>query len=286
MKQKIGVFDSGVGGLTVVREIQKRLPQLSLIYFGDTARAPYGNRSKEELEAFGREIISFLLTREAELLVVACNTSSANVLAELQNASSVPLIGMIEAAVALAGRTAPYGKVGLLATQATVQSGAFERAVEVWNDRLQERSARPKGEASKLNLVISQACPDFVPLVEAGLAESPEAYRAAANYCEALRAAQVNAVILGCTHYPFLHKALRAALPGIMFIDPAQEVALHVEKALGLPAVPRRELKKTAFPATSRIEYYVSGEVELFCRVGNLFMEGKLKPDCVHQKKW
>ncbi|MCL1917562.1 MAG: glutamate racemase [Peptococcaceae bacterium] len=263
MGPKIGMFDSGVGGLTVACAVQERMPQSSLIYYGDTARAPYGCRSKEELYGFGREIVAFLLSHEVDVIVVACNTSSAQVLEELRAMCPVPMIGMVEAAIVMAGRLAPGKRVGLMATEATVASGAFERAAAVWNED------RPEGE--RLIWVASQACPDFVPLVEAGLADSREAWAAARVYGEGIVRARAEAVILGCTHYPFLRGGLRRSLgPDVALLDPAEEVAERVAALYECPAG-GDQAQCPGYNGKAR-KFYVSGDAELFWQVGKMFM--------------
>ncbi|MCL1790522.1 MAG: glutamate racemase [Peptococcaceae bacterium] len=278
MQPKIGMFDSGVGGLTVARAVRERLPQSSLIYFGDTARAPYGCRSKEELMVFGQEIIGFLISRQVDVVVVACNTSSAHVLEELREVCSVPVIGMIDAAIALAGRCAPGKRVGVLATEATVASGAFERRAMQWNEE------RP--EAERLVWTVSQACPRFVPLVEAGLSDSAEALAAARAYGEAILRTKTEAVILGCTHYPFLRGALRACLgPDVLLLDPADEVAKFVAHgAFGGVRGLRfedREIGQGAEPPNVR--YYVSGSTDLFWQAGRVLMGEGFARELVRQ---
>jgi glutamate racemase len=308
------MFDSGVGGLTVARAVRERLPQSPLIYFGDTARAPYGGRNKEELRVFGQEIVGFLMSRKVDVVVVACNTSSAHVLDELRQMCSVPVIGMIDAAIALAGRRAPGKRVGLLATEATVASCAFERRAMLWNE------GRP--ETEKLVWTVAQPCPRFVPLVEAGLSDSAEALAAAQVYGEAILRTGTEAVILGCTHYPFLRGVLRACLgPDVLLLDPADEVAKFVVRETGEAAIgevrdPKFEVREAVgevrgskfevreageeaggadAPLSDEVmaarargecpgaQYYVSGSAELFWQAGRVLMGEGFERQMVRQ---
>lgn len=234
----IGMFDSGVGGLTVMKEILEQLPDVRIVYFGDTARVPYGNRSREELIRFGEEIITFLISQGAEAIVVACNTSSANAIPVLKERFDIPLIGTIEPGARLAVKTTKNGKIGLIATEATVRSKAYSSAVSrvlakgVLPEDLELREAWQRGE-QPISLVKAQACPLFVPLVEAGLANSPEAQGIARTYLAGLESAEVDALILGCTHYPFLVPVIGNILGNkIQLVDPAQPMLEELRRVL------------------------------------------------------
>ncbi|MGQ9511263.1 MAG: glutamate racemase [Thermaceae bacterium] len=208
----IGVFDSGVGGLTVLRALRERLPREDFLYFGDTARVPYGQKPLEMVRRFAWEITGFLLREGVKAIVIACNTASSAALPELAEALSVPVFGVLEP-VALEAQ--PHGKVGLIGTTATVKSRAYERF---------------------LSLSWSKACPLFVPLVEEGLWEDPVALLVAQHYLEDAPK-DLEALILGCTHYPFLKDTIQKVLPGVRLIDSAQATAKAVSaqlEALGL----------------------------------------------------
>lgn len=224
-RDTVGVFDSGVGGLTVVAEIRRRLPGLDIVYFGDTARVPYGNKSPETVRRYSREIAHFLVERGVAHLVVACNTSSALALEELEATCAVPVMGMIRPGAEAAVAATRTGRVGLIGTRATVASGAYEAAV---------RALDPAVSVSAI------ACPLLVPLVEEGWAEDPVADAVVERYLAPLRAAAVDTLILGCTHYPALVPALqRAAGPGVTLISSsgAAAEALARERA-ALPPRP------------------------------------------------
>jgi len=221
----VGVFDSGVGGLTVVAEIRRRLPGLDVVYFGDTARVPYGNKSPQTVRRYSREIAHFLMGRGVGHLVVACNTSSALALPELEAACPVPVLGMIRPGAEAAVKATRSGRIGLIGTRATVASGAYEQAVRALDPDVQ---------------VFAAACPLLVPLVEEGWAEDPVADAVVARYLAPLCEAGVDTLILGCTHYPALVPALRrAAGPSVCLISSsgAAAEALANERA-GLPASP------------------------------------------------
>lgn len=215
----IGVRDSGVGGLTVAREIKKQLPHARLLYFADTANVPYGDRTPGEVRLFALSITEFLIQQGAQIVVFACNTSSAYALQIAKKRFDVPLWGMIEpgARAAIAANAASAGSrgapVGVLATSATVQSRMYSR----WIENLQPGTR-----------TIEVACPQFVPLVEGEHSDSQAALDASAEYLEPLLQAGVRTVILGCTHYPLLLPALRSVAPHICFVDPAEYVAREI----------------------------------------------------------
>jgi glutamate racemase len=202
----IGVFDSGVGGLTVARRIAAALPNERIIYVADQAHVPYGGRPLEEIRAFAGDISAFLFAEGAKSVVMACNISSATALEDVRARSSRDrAFGVIEPGARAALDATVRGKIGVLATAGTVASRAYTMTLS--------RLASVE--------VTEVACPDFVPLVEAGLADSPEAIAAAGRYLAPILAAGADVVVLGCTHYPFLLNALETVAPGVRFIDPA-----------------------------------------------------------------
>ena len=204
----IGVFDSGVGGLTVVAELRRRMPWPDIFYFGDTARVPYGNKSPETVLRYSLEIGRFLVAQGISHLVVACNTSSAVALEALEREMPVPVLGMIEPGARAAAARTRNGRVGLVGTRGTVASGAYPRAVH---------RIRPEIE------VFSQACPLFVPLVEEGWSDGPVVLEVAHRYLDALLARGIDTLILGCTHYPVLTPILhQVAGPGVVLLSSAE----------------------------------------------------------------
>lgn len=218
----IGIFDSGLGGLTVARAIFERLPHESTVYFGDTARVPYGPKSPETVRRYSLEILQWLLGQGVKAVVIACNTSTAHALQALRDASPVPVVGVIEpgARAAIAGSR---GRVGVIGTAGTIASGAYRRAIE---------ARAPDFE------VVQQPCPLFVPLVEEGWFDHPAARLIAAEYLRPLRDAAVDALVLGCTHYPLLKPLLQAEMgPDVRLIDSGEETARALEEILARHAI-------------------------------------------------
>lgn len=279
----IGMFDSGVGGLTVMQEMASHFPDVEIIYFGDTARVPYGNRTVQELLRFGEEIISFLIGQGAEGIIVACNTSSAMVLNALQERFPVPMVGMIEPGSRLAVEETAGGRIGLIATEATVRSKAYASGIS----KALARGCVPHNvrlfkdwrEGKKtIGLVGSEACPLFVPLIEAGLANSEEARGIARTYLAPLQKAGIDTLILGCTHYPFLSGVIREIMPEVKLVDPAQAVMEEVEKMLA-------ELdRRGGTNGEKEDRYFVSGDAELFKKVGNTLLKKAITN--VEQVRW
>ena len=207
----IGVFDSGIGGLTTVRELFSRLPRESVVYFGDTARLPYGNKSKETVTRFSLEIASFLVRQHVKCIVVACNTSSSHALDALRERFGVPVIGVIEPAARAAVSSSSRGRIGVVGTLATVGSNAYHDAIL----RLAPRA-----------MVQQRACPLFVPLVEEGWLDHDVTRMVANEYLSELKAADLDSLILGCTHYPMLAPLLKSAMGGnVRLIDSGAEAA-------------------------------------------------------------
>lgn len=207
----IGLFDSGVGGLTVARRLAELAPSESLLYFGDSARCPYGSRPLAEVRRFGLEILDILRTQGVKLVAVACNTSTAAGVPEAARDCPFPVLGIIEPGARLAAGASRSGRVGVLATAGTVQSGAYQKAIAAADPAIQ---------------VFAQGCPPLVPLVEAGQVDGPEAEAAVALCLAPLLAARVDTLVLGCTHYPALAPVIqRLAGPGVRLVDPAEQVA-------------------------------------------------------------
>ena len=214
----IGVFDSGIGGLTVVSALRRLLPAESIFYLGDTARVPYGGRSAVTIERYSFELTGLLLAEHAKVIVVACNTASALAVPRLQDALKVPVIGVILPGAKAAVEATKTGKVGVIGTRATIASGAYERALHKLAPHLR---------------VTAIACPLLVPLIEEGLLEDPLTDQHIRRYLEPLLAAGIDTLILGCTHYPLLHNAIsRVAGPGILLVDSAQNCALATRDLL------------------------------------------------------
>ena len=213
----LGLFDSGVGGLTVLRSILRRHGSVPTVYLGDTARVPYGSRSPAEIRFIAAEVVAWLKLQEVSTVVMACNTTNALARDVAEGQAGVPVVGLIGAAAAMVRES----RVGVLATPATVASGAYRESIEALNPG---------------TLVVQQACPRFVPLIESGDLSSQELRREALNYLNPLLEASVEAIILGCTHYPLLEPLLRSLLPPeVRLIDPAEGVARQLDALLGTP---------------------------------------------------
>lgn len=252
----IGVFDSGIGGLTVVREIMARMPYEKMVYLGDTARVPYGVRAPETVRRYALEGARFLLERDIKLLVVACNTVSAVGLSEITAITSIPVLGVIEPGARTACKTTRAGKVGVIGTEATVRSGAYAAAI---------------GREAPGIEVKSKSCPLFVPLVEEGWLEGEVPEMVAAKYLTGLKDWGMDTLVLGCTHYPLLKKMLNNVMGTDMrLIDSAHETALEVESLL------RASGMLLADPSDNRgrgtLELCVTDSPEKFAEVGGRFL--------------
>ncbi len=252
----LGVFDSGIGGLTVARALFERLPHESVIYFGDTARVPYGPKSPDTVRRYSAEILAFLLQRGVKAVVVACNTSTAHALRHLQERSPVPVVGVIEPGARAAVAATNTGTIGVIGTAGTIASGAYERAIT---------ALRPDAR------VHAQPCPLFVPLVEEGWFEHPAAELIAREYLEPLKRANVDVLVLGCTHYPLI-KPLLARVMGaeVKLVDSAEETATAVAREL-------ERLDLLANGSSHDHRFVVSDDEPHFRKVGALFLGEKLK---------
>ena len=214
----IGVFDSGVGGLTVVNALRRLLPAESIFYLGDNARIPYGNKGAATVTRYSFELSGLLLAEDAKAIVVACNTATALAVPRMQEMLRVPVVGVIAPGAAAAVAATRSGKIGVIGTHATIASGAYERALRKLDPALE---------------ITGKACPLFVPLIEEGLLEDPLTDQHIARYLGPLLETGIDTLILGCTHYPLLQHAIaRLAGPGIRLVDSAQNCALAVRELL------------------------------------------------------
>ncbi len=249
----IAVFDSGLGGLTVVRALRERLPSESLIYFGDTARVPYGSKSAEAVTRFTREIFHFLLRFEPKSIVVACNTASAVAVPELADEFDVPVVGTVEPGAAAAAEAADGGLVAILATEATIASNQYRNAINRCNPRIP---------------VVQKACPLFVPLVEEGREDRDPVVRlAVAEYLEAVRRLRPAVAVLGCTHYPILRGAIAEYLgEGVVLIDTADATSAAVADLLD------RAGALSPDGARGRLFCYVSDNTQRFQSLSTRFL--------------
>jgi len=214
----IGIFDSGIGGLTVAHAVMQQLPRESVTYFGDTARVPYGPKSPETVRRYSLEIASFLVQQQIKTLVVACNTATAHALPALRESLTIPVIGVIEPGARAAVRATRNGHVGVIGTAGTIKSGAYERALRALEPGLR---------------ITARACPLFVPIVEEGWIDHEATRLIAREYLEPLLREEVDAVVLGCTHYPLLKAVIADVLgPDVALIDSAEETARETAAVL------------------------------------------------------
>ena len=242
----IGVFDSGVGGLTVAREISRQLPYENIVYFGDTARVPYGSKSQNTIIRFSEQIIRFLRTKQVKAIVIACNTASALALDAVKDEFDLPIIGVVIPGARAAVEATTNGKVGVVGTEATVQSGMYTKVIQGMNPNIE---------------VIEKACPLFVPLVEEGFKEHIVTREIIEYYLESMRNTDIDAMILGCTHYPLLRSKIREYMGDkIQIVNPAYETALELKKLLSRLDLASNEVAQEEFP----YRFYVSDLAEKF----------------------
>ncbi len=214
----IGVFDSGVGGLTVMREIMYQMPEEKIVYFGDTARVPYGNKSRENIIRYSKQIIRFLQTQNVKAIVIACNTASALALEEVQKDLDIPIIGVVRPGAKVAAATTENNRIGVIATQATIGSEIYTRVIQENHPDIQ---------------VFGKACPLFVPLAEEGWTQDAITEEVARRYLAELQEKDIDTLILGCTHYPLLRKVIGKVMgESISLVNPAYETALELKQLL------------------------------------------------------
>lgn len=247
----IGVFDSGVGGLTVVHAIRERLPAESIVYLGDTARVPYGPKSPETVRRYAAEAADFLLDQGVKLIVIACNTATARAADDVASRVEVPVLGVIEPGAAAAVRASRFGRIGVIGTQGTIESGSYERLI---------KRLRPDA------VVQSAACPLFVALAEEGWTDGDVARLTAERYLGPLLAEEIDTLVLGCTHYPLLKPLLARVAEGVELIDSAEATAAAVAALLD-------ELHLSADAgAPPAAHYFVTDDARRFGAVAELFL--------------
>ena len=253
-KTPVGVFDSGVGGLTVAREIARQLPNENIVYFGDTARVPYGSKSQNTIIRFSEQIIRFLKTKQVKAIVIACNTASALALDAVRDEFGIPIIGVVIPGARAAVEATKNRKIGVVGTDATVQSGMYTKIIQ--------------GMAPDVT-VIEKACPLFVPLVEEGFKEHVVTQEVIEYYLESMRSTDIDAMILGCTHYPLLRSKIREYMgEEIQIVNPAYETARDLKRILN-----EQDMENDgATEEHSRYSFYVSDAAEKFRRFANTVM--------------
>ncbi len=253
----IGVFDSGVGGLTVAREIMRQIPGERIIYFGDTARVPYGSKSRDTIIRFSRQIVNFLMTKEVKAVVVACNTASSLALETLQPEMDIPVIGVVIPGAKVAAESTSNGKIGVIATESTIDSGLYTRVI---------REFRPDAE------VYGKACPLFVPLVEEGWLKDPVTVEVAKRYLDLLLETGIDTLVMGCTHYPLLRDTLAQVLgEQVMLVNPAYETARELKRLLEAEGI-LNDGPLPADDAEDRYRFYVSDAASKFREFANTIL--------------
>ncbi len=248
----IGVFDSGVGGLTVAREIMRQIPNEKIIYFGDTARVPYGSKSKETVTRFSRQIVRFLQSFQVKTIVVACNTASAYALDELEKETDIPMIGVVKPGAKTAVQVTRNGKIGVIATEATIGSRIYSKYIQELNENV---------------TIYGKACPLFVPLVEEGLWQDPVTDEIAKRYLTELIDIDIDTLILGCTHYPLIRSTLgRIMGEKVTLVNPAYETARELRELLCKKGILNEEPPELG---DNQYQFYVSDGAEKFKQFAN-----------------
>lgn len=253
----VGVFDSGIGGLTVAQEVIRQLPHESVVYFGDTARVPYGPKSPETVRRYSREIAAFLKEQGVKSIVIACNTATAHALSALRDELEMPVIGVVEPGARAAVAATQTGHIGVIGTVGTIKSGAYERAI---------RALHPDV------MITARACPLFVPLVEEGWTDHDATRLVAREYLEPLIAADVDTLVLGCTHYPLLKPLLRDVLgSSVRLIDSAEETAAETARTLAGAGM------VAAADAEPTYRFVASDDPLQFLQLGQRFLGGTME---------
>lgn len=244
----IGVFDSGVGGLTVVKEIMNQIPGESIVYFGDTARVPYGSKSKATITGYTRQIVKFLQAQHVKAIVIACNTASAFALEAVSAEIDIPMIGVIKPGAAMAARTTKNGHIGVIGTEGTIQSRIYNEYLSATNPQVQ---------------VFGKACPLFVPLVEEGWIDDPVTYEVVSRYISEFRPYDIDTLVMGCTHYPLLRNIIQKVVgEKVNLVNPALETAKSLKELLKEQGI----LNEVGMPEH---HFYVSDGAEKFRQFAN-----------------
>ena len=253
----IGVFDSGIGGLSVLKQFLRFLPYEKYIYLGDTARVPYGNKSPETVIEYSLEASRFLISKDVKLIVIACNTASSVALDIVREAVDIPVIGMIYPAAQAALRASASGNIGIIGTRATIASKAYESAL---NKLSENRTLK----------VFSQACPLFVPIVEEGWLRHQATRIIAEEYLASLIDKNIDTLVLGCTHYPLLSQIISEIMPGITLIDSGEHASVNAVRVLGESGMLADEREEYNF--TPETDFYVTDIHSTFYEVAQRFL--------------
>jgi glutamate racemase len=253
----IGVFDSGIGGLTVAHEVIRQLPHESIVYFGDTARVPYGPKSPDTVRRYSREIAAFLRDQGVKGIVIACNTATAHALETLRGEMDMPVIGVVEPGARAAVAATRDGHIGVIGTAGTIKSGAYERAIRALDPNV---------------MVTPRACPLFVPMVEEGWIDHEATRLVAREYLEPMLEAEIDTLVLGCTHYPLLKPLLRDVLgSSVRLIDSAEETAAETARTLDVEGLSARD------DAEPTYRFVASDDPLQFLQLGQRFLGGTME---------
>lgn len=255
----IGVFDSGIGGLTVAREIMRQMPRERIVYFGDTARVPYGNKSQDTVIRYSRQIIRFLRTKQVKAIVIACNTATACALETVEKDLDIPIIGVIHAGAKAAVEATKNRKIGIIGTEATIRSGVYTELMKQMDPAIE---------------VTGKPCPLFVPLVEEGLLHDSVTDEIASRYLASLKEKYIDTLVMGCTHYPLLRSTLgRLMGEDVTLINPAYETAMELRSLL-------EEKDLACLPGEAegeKYQFFVSDMAEKFKSFATAILPGKVK---------
>jgi glutamate racemase len=256
VQQAIAILDSGVGGLTVVKEVMRQLPQEKIIYFGDTARSPYGSRQADEVRFFTHQIVEYLIQFNPKMIVIACNTATAVAIEDIRAKVTVPVLGVISPGARAAIKISTSGIVGVIGTEGTIRSKAYEQAL---------KSISPNME------VYSQACPKLAPLVEKGLFDAEEAVQIVEQSLAPLRSNPMDCLILGCTHYPFLAPMISRIMgPNVELISSADETAREISTILSHSGM------LSDIETVPIHQFFCSGEPELFKQIAQNWLKEQI----------
>lgn len=257
-ERPIGIFDSGVGGLTVAREVMRNIPDERIVYFGDTARVPYGSKSKETILRYSRQIVRFLRLQDVKAIVVACNTASAFALEEIRHEIDIPIIGVVKPGAKVACAATKNNRIGVIGTKGTISSGLYTEFI---------RHIKPDAE------VIGKACPLFVPLVEEGMLKDPVTVEMATRYLGTLKEQDIDTLILGCTHYPLLRSVIREIMgERVTLVNPAYETARSLKELLI-----RENLQNEQGTGCQQHRFYVSDAPESFVSFTNSILPANIE---------
>ena len=271
----VGVFDSGVGGLTVAREIMRQLPDERIVYFGDTARVPYGSKSRDTILRYSRQIIRFLRTKEVKAIVIACNTATALTLDTVAAESDIPIIGVINAGARTAVESTRNGRIGVIGTEATIGSGIYTEVMKKMKPGIQ---------------VFGKSCPLFCPLVEEGWLHDPVTDEVASRYLSVLKEKYIDTLVMGCTHYPLLRSTLHRLMGDeVTLVNPAYETAVELKTLLrdmdltrsseDLERFSEENSRRAAAgePILDQYQFFVSDRAENFTRFAKAILPKEVK---------